>query len=215
MRICHIADIHFRGLTRHDEYKKVFIKLVDDIKDKNIDIIFIGGDLYHTKTSGLSPEYIEIITWWFDELSKIAPLHIILGNHDGNLSNMSRQDAVTPIINAMNSDKIFLYKKSGVYPLSHDYNLCVFSIFDEEGWVNVKPEINKINIACYHGSIKGAKTDEGWELESDIGIDFFYGYDFVLLGDIHAKQFLGYRDCEILVSQEELKKYRNYEIINE
>ena len=80
MRICHIADVHWRGLTRHAEYRKTFEDLANDLQGKNIDVIFIGGDIFHTKTSGISPEYIDAMAWWFDTLQKIAPVHITHGS---------------------------------------------------------------------------------------------------------------------------------------
>lgn len=195
MKIAHIADIHWRGMTRHAEYRKSFEDFIENVKDKNVDMIFVGGDIFHTKTSGISPEYIDIITWWFDALAKVAPVHVILGNHDGNLVNLSRQDAISPILSALHSDRIFLYKKSGTYPLRDGVNLCVMSVFDLESWKDVKPVEGDINIACYHGPIKGATNDDGWAFDSDLGVDDFKSYDFVLLGDIHTQQYLGYRPC--------------------
>jgi DNA repair exonuclease SbcCD ATPase subunit/DNA repair exonuclease SbcCD nuclease subunit len=196
MRICHIADVHWRGLTRHAEYKKTFEDLANDLRSKNVDVIFIGGDIFHTKTSGISPEYIDVMAWWFDTLASIAPVHIILGNHDGNLVNLTRQDAISPIITALKSDQISLYKKSGVFPIGPGVNLCVLSIFDLEGWKDVKPVKGEINVACFHGPLKGSKSEEGWEFDSDLGVEDFRSYDFVLLGDIHAQQFLDYRPCK-------------------
>jgi len=196
MRICHIADIHWRGLTRHAEYKKTFEDLANDLKSKNVDLIFIGGDIFHTKTSGISPEYIDAMTWWFDTLASIAPVHVILGNHDGNLINLTRQDAISPIISALKSNRITLYKKSGVFPIAAGFNLCVLSVFDIEGWKEVKPPKNEINIGCFHGPLRGSKSEEGWEFDSDLGVEDFRSYDFVLLGDIHAQQFLDYRPCK-------------------
>jgi len=44
----------------------------------------------------------------------------------------------------------------------------------------------RINIALYHGSVSGVKTDTGWVMthgDHDVGI--FGGHDYALLGDIH------------------------------
>jgi 3',5'-cyclic AMP phosphodiesterase CpdA len=35
---------------------------------------------------------------FFINLSKIAPVHVIVGNHDANLANNQRLDALSPII---------------------------------------------------------------------------------------------------------------------
>ena len=124
-------------------------------------------------------------------MSKICPVHIILGNHDGLLLNKDRQDAITPIISALNNPNVHLYKKSGVYETGIDgFNWCVFSCFDEEGWRNVRPVKDNINIALFHGAVWGSKTDIDWEIEGDVTVDLFDNFDFCMLGDIHRKQFL-------------------------
>ena len=191
-KCAHISDIHWRGLKRHDEYKIVFTELFNNLrKHENLDAIFIGGDIVHSKTQGISPELIESLHWWFKELSSIAPTHVILGNHDGLILNKDRQDAITPIINALNDDNIFLYKESGVYPIKDaGINWCVFSCFDEENWEIVKPVAGDINIACFHGAVWGSKTDIDWELEGEVNLSFFEDYEFSFLGDIHKLQYL-------------------------
>jgi len=192
LRIAHTADIHWRGLSRHDEYRQVFLSFIEDCKKSKVDHIFVGGDIFHTKTTGISPEYIDQLTWWLDSLSKVCDVHLTLGNHDGNLVNLSRQDAVTPVVQALNNPRIHLYKKSGVYEFHKGYNFCVYSLFDEEGWPTVKPEEDKINIACFHGPVQGSKTEVGWELDGT-KVSFFEGYDYAFLGDIHQYQHLDYR----------------------
>ena len=187
----HIADVHFRGLTRHDEYRESFKDLYRQASELKPDIIYIGGDIVHSKTQGISPELIDVLNWWFTSLAKIAPTHVILGNHDGLILNKDRQDAISPIINALNNPRIFLYKDSGTYPTGiPGYNWCVFSCFDEEEWPNVQPVSGEINIALFHGAVWGSKTDIDWDIEGDIDVSFFSNYDFAFLGDIHKCQYL-------------------------
>lgn len=215
LKIAHLADIHWRGLSRHQEYRAVFEDFAEKAKLAEVDHIFIGGDIFHTKTLGISPEYIETMSWWLALLASIAPVHLILGNHDGNLVNLSRQDAITPIITAINNPRITLYKKSGVYEFSPGYNWCVFSLFDEEGWQNVKPVPGMINIACYHGAVYGALTDSNWSVEGHMTIEYFKDYDFVFLGDIHKFQFLDYREFELIIDEKDIAKYPNAVIVSE
>ncbi len=187
----HISDVHWRGLTRHDEYVESFSAMFEKVRDLSPDVIFIGGDIVHSKTQGISPELIDKLSWWFTQLAALAPTHIILGNHDGLILNKHRQDAITPIINALNNDRLFLYKKSGTYPTGVDgYNWSVFSCFDEEGWDNVKPVPGEINIAVFHGGVNGSTTDIEWNIEGDVDLDFFKDYEFTFLGDIHKLQYL-------------------------
>ena len=186
----HIADVHFRGLKRHEEYRQVFEQFFIKCEELEPDAIFIGGDIVHSKTQGISPELIDILHWWFRSMSNICDVHVVLGNHDGLILNHDRQDAITPIINAINSSNIFLYKNSGVYPIKEGYNWCVFSCFDEEGWKNVKPVEGDINIATFHGGVLGSKTDTEWDINGEVSESFFADYDFTFLGDIHKFQYI-------------------------
>ena len=160
MKILHIADVHWRGLSRHQEYVLAFKDLFDQAKKLKPDIIYIGGDIVHSKTQGISPELVENLVWWFNSMAKIAPTHVILGNHDGLIHNKDRQDAITPIIDAIDNHNIFLYKSSGVYPTGiPGFEWCVFSCFDEENWDKAEPVPGDINIALCHGAYRliGAK----------------------------------------------------------
>lgn len=213
IRIAHIADIHWRGLSRHEEYRDVFIAFAKRVKEQKIDHIFVGGDIFHTKTSGLSPEYIEQMNWWLMTLADAAEVHLTLGNHDGNLVNLSRQDAVSPIVQTLNNPRIHLYKKSGVYEFAPGYNWCIFSLFDEEGWDAVQPVPGKINIACYHGPVWGAVTETDWLIEEGLTVDYFKRFDFCMLGDIHKTQYLGGRDSILTIDESDLKKYPAAEIL--
>ena len=190
MKILHIADVHWRGLSRHQEYVLAFKDLFRQAKKIKPDVIYVGGDIVHSKTQGISPELVENLVWWFNEMAKIAPTHIILGNHDGLIHNKDRQDAISPIINAIDNKNIFLYKDSGVYPTGiPGFDWCVFSCFDEENWKSVKPTKN-ISIALFHGAVTGSLTDIDWSLDGEVPVSFFDAFDFGLLGDIHKRQFL-------------------------
>lgn len=210
IRIAHTADVHWRGLSRHDEYREIFSAFIDDCKKNSVDHIFIGGDIFHTKTSGISPEYIDQLTWWLEEMSKVSQVHMMLGNHDGNLINPSRQDAVSPIVSALNNKRIFLYKKSGTYEFAPGYNWCVFSLFDEENWSSVKPVEGSVNIACFHGQVRGSITETGWNIDEGVHVEFFNEYDFAMLGDIHQRQVLGYKNGKPWIAYPGTPVQQNY-----
>ena len=94
LKIAHLADVHFRGLSRHEEYRKAFEEFFEQCKEIKPDHILIAGDIVHSKTHGISPELVDILTWWFRSMAQTAPTHVILGNHDGLISNKDRQDAI-------------------------------------------------------------------------------------------------------------------------
>jgi len=183
-KIAHIADTHIKNLKFHYEYKIVFDRLYETLRNENVDYIVHCGDIAHTKTQ-ISPEFVELCSDFFSSLASIAPTYIILGNHDGNLKNSTRQDALTPIVKALNLPDLHLLKNAGEVLVGPDIAFNVLSVFDEENWV--KPsDPARINIALYHGSVSGVKTDTGWVMthgDHDVGI--FGGHDYALLGDIH------------------------------
>ena len=184
MRFAHIADTHIKNLKYHYEYGIVFEQLYEKLKTQNVDCIVHCGDIAHTKTQ-ISPEFVEMATNFFRNLGDIAPTYIILGNHDGNLKNSSRQDAITPIIDALAHPNIHLIKNSGEVPLNDDFALNVLSVFDTDNWVE-PTNYDRVNIALYHGSISGCKTDIGWTMEfGEHDISIFDNFDYAFLGDIH------------------------------
>ena len=208
-KVAHLADIHWRSLARHAEYRVAFEELFEILKDTSPDVVVIAGDIVHSKIQGITPELIEMLSWWFRELSKLVRIvHVTLGNHDGLLHNKDRQDAITPILEALALPNVVLHKTSGAYETSDErFRICVMSCFDEEGWENAKPVDGKINIAVYHGAVRNSQTDAGWNLEGEIKCDVFKDYDMTMLGDIHKRQDVAYKNVEIIINEEDLSKY--------
>jgi DNA repair exonuclease SbcCD ATPase subunit/DNA repair exonuclease SbcCD nuclease subunit len=192
IKIAHIADTHIRNLKYHYEYKVIFSQIYETLRNEKVDYIVHCGDIAHTKTQ-ISPEFVEMASEFFYNLGEIAPTYIILGNHDGNLKNSSRQDAITPIINALDHDNLHLLKNSGETDIGNDVVLNVLSVFDEDNWTNPTDE-DKINIALYHGAVQYSKTDTGFSMtHGDHDIAIFEGFDYAMLGDIHQRQYLNER----------------------
>ena len=124
-RIYHIADVHIRNVKRHNEYRTVFDRLykyIDTTKTKN-SIIYIAGDVVHSKTD-LSPESVDLVSDFFTRCANLLPTIIIAGNHDCNLNNSSRLDAISPIVNAIKHPNIFYLKDTGVYEIAD----CHFNV---------------------------------------------------------------------------------------
>ena len=184
MKFAHIADTHIKNLKYHYEYKIVFEKLYQALRKEKVDYIIHCGDIAHTKTQ-LSPEFVELCSHFLSQLADIAPTYVILGNHDGNLKNSSRQDAITPIVEALDNPNLFLLKDSGEEVLDGDFSLNVLSVFDRGNWV-LPSDAGKINIALYHGAISNSRTDLGWVMEhGEDDLSIFEDHDFAFLGDIH------------------------------
>jgi len=189
-KFAHFGDVHWRGLTRHEEYRHSFEDAFKTLRKEKVDAIFIAGDIVHSKTQGISPELIDSLCWWFREMSEICPVYVTLGNHDGLIMNKDREDAISPIIRALNIPNIYLSKFTESFDLDETITITNFSCFDEENWENANPKSGKINIAIFHGAVTGSVTDINWELDGEVDESFFKGFDFVFLGDIHSHQYL-------------------------
>ncbi len=184
IKIAHVSDIHIRKLRYHKEYTAVFNELYEKLREEKPDIIVNTGDTFHTKLD-MSPEAIKMMSDLFVGLADIAPYHMILGNHDMNLKNSGRLDAISPIVEYLDHPNIHFHKYASVVEVADGIDLHVLSIVDPENWQKNLPE-DRVNIALYHGSVVGSVTDSGWMMtHGDISLDELEKYDYALLGDIH------------------------------
>lgn len=193
MKIAHIADVHIRNLKYHDVYTQIFEDLYASLREHKPDAIVVCGDIAHTKTQ-ISPEYVRMASDFFRALSEISPTLVIPGNHDGNLKNAKRLDAITPVYENIKDTcpDLHYMKEAGIFEFKGNskvvpafYHLSVFS--PEEDWPSLEDgPAADVNIALYHGLIRGVKTDTGYVVtHGDVDISAFAGFDFVMLGDVH------------------------------
>ena len=184
MKIAHISDIHIRNYRYHYEYEQVFEQLYAKLEELKPDLIVNTGDTAHTKLN-LSPSYFDMAVRMFERLADIAPYHIILGNHDLNLRNLSKIDAVSPLVAALDHPNIHFHKYSEEVDVGGGFCFHVLSIVDEENWT-LPTDMDKVHIALFHGSVAGVQTSTGWTMtHGDISLDRLTEYDYAMLGDIH------------------------------
>lgn len=188
MRIVHLSDIHIRTLKYHSQYRTVFENFYKSLNGKNPDLIFFAGDLFHNKTASLTPESVSLAVEFLNKLSDIAPVKLILGNHDYSQRNLSRIDAVSPIEMALSNKNIRLYKYSQEVDVGNDIVLNILSIYDKK-W-EVPKNKNKINVCCYHGMFRGIVTQTGWVCDkADLELEFLNNYDYGFFGDLHYSNY--------------------------
>ena len=208
--IAHLADIHIRLNSRFDEYKAVLDQTIEEMKIIQPRRIVIAGDLFHIKIN-MTPKSTSIAGYFLKELSKIAPVDIILGNHDMNEKMKAQGNTIEPLIELMGngfvlnkkesyskvhyykteySYGIYFYKSSGLYEVENDLVYGVFSMWDNELIQLNEKEPGKKYIALYHNPIFGSKMDNGMVSKRDdyLNIKEFANYDIVMLGDIHKYQ---------------------------
>lgn len=188
-KIAHVADIHFRNIQRHNEFRAICENFFDQMRRIKPERIVIAGDIVHSRNQ-ISPELVNEVSWFLSGCSKLTGKVIIIpGNHDIVEQNKERMDALTPIIKALDADNIVYYTKSGLY---QDENVVwtVFSIFDN----HMPPENLEMKpyegtyIGLYHGTIVGATNEMGFKFTHGAELTKFSACDAVLCGDIHKRQ---------------------------
>ena len=191
-KIFHISDIHVYNYQRHEEYIEVFEKLYKIIEERMTpnSIIFLGGDIVHSKTN-MSPELFSVVSNLLSTLCNMLPTIVILGNHDLNLNNKTRLDALTPIINSLNLPTLHFLNETNVYK----YEQIAFSLLHVkdkiENVIPAKSFDSETKILMYHGPVKNSATAYGYLLEGNyLDVLEHADYDYILLGDIHKHQYL-------------------------
>lgn len=194
-KIFHIGDIHIRNRIRHAEYRAVFENLANEIKRRATEnsIIYVAGDIVHSK-SEISPELVDMLSVFFKTLLDICPTVVILGNHDTNLNNTSRLDAISPVVDLLNSPNLYFLRENGYYKFAQiGFNVLEVSTQPVD-FLKGEGLDCEVKIALHHGAVNLARTDLNARIGNDeVSTGTFDGHDLALLGDIHLQQFLQYR----------------------
>lgn len=197
MKIAHISDLHIRNFKYRSEYNAAFNDLYAQLRELKPDIIINTGDTVHSKLA-VSPELFDDVAQHMLQTSEIAPYWLILGNHDLNLKNVARTDAISPVVRAIKGrtrHEVELLGP-GVHIPPFQHTRFRFYNYDIRGHEDFVPSVAHINVGLYHGSISGCTTDIGFTMEEgEAEVSKFAKMHYVLLGDIHKRQ--SFRDGRI------------------
>lgn len=214
--ILHIADIHLRtgnlDQSRKIEYEHVFQNLLESFDSteciKNgTGIVTICGDVFHNKHK-LESTTVQLWINFMKKLLKRAPVVVICGNHDFRQEDPNMPDLIDVMIQMFEEDTknssypCYYLRETGIYPIE---NICfgVVSIkdtlkcYDTSGIVEDLPDFpipidenEYCKVALFHGTITASSLPNGQTMASGKGypLEWFKGYDMVLLGDNHKQQ---------------------------
>lgn len=136
MRILHTADWHLgknlEGVSRLDEQEKFLDDFVQIVKDNNIDLVIIAGDIYDSSNPPARAEKLFYRTLKMISNDNRTATLVISGNHD----NPDRLVAATPL--AMEHGIIMVGTPKTIVPIG-SYGCCNI-IESGEGYIEV--EIN-------------------------------------------------------------------------
>ncbi len=165
-KIYHVSDIHIRTLKRHREYREVFQNLFDYIAKTSTEnsVAVVTGDIVHSKLD-MSPELVQMLVDFFNGFK--IPTIVILGNHDMNLNNMHRVDAVSPVLDVIQNPNIIFVKDNGLFELGGvTWNHMAVDKTPAE-YVRAKDFTASYKIALHHGAVNTAKTDIGYQISNE------------------------------------------------
>lgn len=193
MKIAHISDLHIRNFKYRNEYSAAFDELYGHLERLKPDLIINTGDTVHSKLA-VSPELFDDVARHLLKTSEIAPYWLILGNHDLNLKNPGRTDAISPVVSALQGRTDNPLRLLGPGPVldaveTIQFGPTRFWNYDIRGHKPFKPNPDFVNVGLYHGSVSGCVTDQGFIMEDgESELDRFSEMDYVLMGDIHKRQ---------------------------
>ena len=196
MKFVHIADMHFdspfvnlsdrdsMGELRRLEQRKVFKKIIEYIKDNNIEYLFISGDLYEHKY--IKQSTIEYINKLFKEIPN-TKIYIAPGNHDPYLKN-----SYYAKFNWNENVKIF---SDAVEKIDNeDANIYGYGFTDfyceNSGIENIEIENkDKLNILVIHGTLDSSDVEDRKYNPMKKNVLKSKGFDYVALGHIHKLDY--------------------------
>ena len=131
LKIIHTSDWHlgqnFMGKSRAEEHKAFLSWLIDIIRDKEIEVLLVSGDIFDT---GTPPNYaLELYYNFLKELSHIKTLNttiITAGNHD----SVSTLKAPKELLKALNVHVITTGEKDEdvIIPIGEDVKAIVCAV---------------------------------------------------------------------------------------
>ena len=196
MKFVHIADMHFDspfialsdkgnlGEQRRIEQRKTFKKVIEYIKQNEIEYLFISGDLYEHQH--IRKSTIEYINNLFKEIPE-TKIFISPGNHDPYLkksyySTFNWNENVHifgPQIEKIELEDIHIY--------GYGFNDFYCSEFDIE---NLKIENSeKTNILVIHGTLDGSNVEDMQYNSMSTTMLKQKGFNYIALGHIHKNNF--------------------------
>ena len=209
--IFHLSDLHIRNgdykYSRYDEYLNVFNNTIISINtnitnlnlSKNEFIIIITGDIFHNKNN-IGNYGLLLYKNFITELTKIAKVIIIHGNHDKIQSDLNQPSLV--FSSTFENDNLIVLNNSSSFiidEIGFSY-VCVDDTLDfnsNSGRLSILPKFPIINepvkykIALFHGTFSKSKLYNGdiiHEENNPYPLEWIKDFDYALLGDIHKKQ---------------------------
>ena len=196
MKFVHMADMHFDvpftvlnnrnklGEKRRLEQREALKKVIEYIKENNIEYLFIAGDLYeHEYIRQTTIEYINNL---FKEIPN-TKIYITPGNHDPYINSSMYKTFKW-------NDNVFIFDEKIKLIENPDCDIYGFGFNDfyrrnsELENFTIKNK-EKINILITHGALNGGATEDMEYNPLNKNKLKEIGFDYVALGHIHKLDY--------------------------
>ena len=209
--IIHLADIHLRSgnvqQARQVEYEVVIRNLEERLSrlecvQKKTALIVVCGDVFHNK-SKLETPTVKLWTLFLQTLTRLGHVIMICGNHDFRQEDPECPDLIEAMLESTDRSGVSYLKQTGIYTFDN-VTIGTVSIkdtlkqYDTFGMADQLPEFpipashetSAVSVALFHGTITQSALPNGQCMASGKGypLEWFKGYDLVLLGDNHKQQ---------------------------
>lgn len=190
MNFVHVADIHFDtpfrtlvnradlGQLRRIEQRKAFSKMIEFIKEKKVEYLFISGDLYEEEY--IRKSTIDYINDLFKEINN-TKIYITPGNHDPYLKNSYYSNYKWAENVKIFTEKIEVIKEDDVNIYGYGFNN--FEMNENQLEKIIVEDEEKINILITHGDLYSESNYN--KINKNKLINKNFGY--VALGHIHKR----------------------------
>jgi len=220
MKIFLVSDTHFGVRSNSVEWIDIqrsffFDWFIDDVKKriKPGDEIFHLGDVFDSRQS-INLKVLNLGMEVFESLSKIAPVRVILGNHDCHDLNSNSVNSVKPLGWLPN---VTVYEEPEMITLSGKSVLMMpwRANPDQE-----KECLTRHKAADYlfcHTDVKGAEFNKWTKVDHGNEVKEFKAYKHVYTGHIHYRQKVGninFVGCPYELTRSDIGNHKGYWIID-
>lgn len=196
MKFIHMADMHFDapftvlntrsnlGERRRLEQREVFKKVIQYIKENEIEYLFISGDLYEHQY--IRQTTIEYVNFLFKEIPN-TQIYIAAGNHDPYIINSMYQKFQWSENVKIFGNTVETVENDGVDIYGFGFNdfYCKQSEIEN---IQIKNK-DKINILVTHGTLEGGNITNLEYNPLNRNRLKQLGFDYIALGHIHKPDY--------------------------
>jgi len=192
-----VGDLHLGIKNNSIEWLQIqkdflldfLFKQIDEDFDQDRDVLFLEGDIFHSRESINVRIHDEALTI-FTELSKKFKrgIYIIIGNHDVYYKDRNAVHSLKAISHI--SDNIKVFESPEILTINGSFNFLMLPWVEDTAKLSQIIEDHKdvCNYIVCHADIKGLRFNKWTKVEHGLEINSLSTYNRVYAGHIHHRQ---------------------------